>query len=137
MAEIIALPVQKHKSEAIRGPQILVVEDEALIALMVEDMLSALRCRVIGSARSVADALALLRSHQGVLDGAILDISLGGEKVYAVAEALQARDVPFVFATGYDADTLDERFAGYPTLAKPFEMLALEGVIREIFRRAA
>lgn len=137
MAEIVTLPVQKNKPAPMRGPQILVVEDEALIALMIEDMLTALRCRVVGSARTVGEGLAMLQAHQGALDGAILDISLGEETVYAVAEALEARGVPFVFATGYDADTLDERFAGHPTLAKPFEMLALDAVIREIFRQAA
>lgn len=137
MAEVVVLPVQQIKPAPTRGPQILVVEDEALIALMIEDMLSALRCRVVGTARSVAEGLAFLEAHEGPLDGAILDISLGDEKVYRVAAALEARGVPFVFATGYGADTLEERFAGHPTLAKPFEMLALDAVIREIFRRAA
>jgi CheY-like chemotaxis protein len=137
MGEIIELSAQKARVAPASGLQILIVEDEALVALMIEDMLTALRCRVAGSARSVREALRLIEERESALDGAILDVSLGEEKVYAVAEALQARGVPFVFATGYDADSLDARFAHCATLAKPFELIALDALVRQIFSRAA
>ena len=79
--------------------QILIVEDEPLIAMMLEDFLEVLDKAVAGSVDTVADALS--RIAQGGVDGAILDVNLrGGEKSTAVAEALAAQGVPFVFATG-------------------------------------
>jgi CheY-like chemotaxis protein len=112
--------------------RILVVEDEALVALMIEDMLDELGCVVAGSARSVRDALTLVGA--GEMDGAILDLNLGGEPVYPVAEALAAVGIPFVFLTGYGVGGIDARFAGVPTIAKPFHPSALEQAV-DHFRR--
>lgn len=119
------------------GSRLLLVEDEALVAMMMEDLLEGLGCNVLASARSVQEGLQAIAAVGEQLDGAILDVSLGGEAVYPIAEALQRRGVPFAFATGYDAGSLDPRFAHYPTLAKPFEMLALAALLREAFPRAA
>jgi len=107
---------------------ILVVEDEALVALMIEDMLGELGCRVVGSAYNLRDALTMVGA--GGLDGAILDLNLGGESAYPVADALSADGVPFVFLTGYGAGGIDPRFAGAPTIAKPFHPQALEKAVR-------
>ncbi|WP_380785889.1 response regulator [Sphingomonas sp. R86521] len=102
-------------------PQILIVEDEPLIAMMLEDFLEVLGKGVAGSVDTVADALA--RIEQGGIDGAILDVNLrSGEKSMPVAEALAARGVPFVFATGGGDDGLDPRFRDRPRLQKPFTM---------------
>jgi DNA-binding response OmpR family regulator len=101
--------------------QILIVEDEPLIAMMLEDFLDILDQRVAGSADSVATALE--RVGQGGIDGAILDVNLrGGEKSTPVAEALAAAGVPFVFATGGGDDSVDARFRDRPVLQKPFTM---------------
>jgi CheY-like chemotaxis protein len=108
------------------GLRLLVVEDEAMVAMMVEDMLADLGCTVVEVAGTVAKGLALASSEDAALDGALLDINVGGEKVFPVAEALAARRVPFVFATGYGAAGLEARFAGVPVLAKPFQRTALE-----------
>ena len=78
---------------------ILVVEDEFLIAWALQDNLKLCGAHVIGPAASVEDALGLLEHER--IDGAILDVSLGRDKVYPVAAALTARNIPFVFATGY------------------------------------
>ena len=111
------------------GPQqILIVEDEPLIAMMLEDFLDVLDKQACGTADTVATALA--RVEQGGIDAAILDLNLrGGEKSTAVAEALAARGIPFVFATGGSEDSLDPRFADRPCLSKPFTM---DGVQRAL-----
>jgi DNA-binding response OmpR family regulator len=101
--------------------QILIVEDEPLIAMMLEDFLDILDQQVAGSADSVATALE--RVGQGGIDAAILDVNLrGGEKSTPVAEALAAAGVPFVFATGGSDDSVDARFRDRPVLQKPFTM---------------
>jgi len=114
------------------APNILVVEDEILVALMISEMLDDLGCTVAGSAGNLHDALALAQSSD--LDGAILDLNLGGEPVYPVAEALAAKGVPFVFLTGYGAGGVEPRFADVPTIAKPFHPSALEDAVVH-FRR--
>ena len=111
------------------GPQqILIVEDEPLIAMMLEDFLDVLDKQSAGTADSVATALA--RVEQGGIDAAILDVNLrGGERSTPIAEALAARGIPFVFATGGSDDSLDVRFRDRPHLSKPFTM---DGVQRAL-----
>lgn len=81
------------------GKRILVVEDEALIAVMVEDMLTDMGSKVVGPAATIEQALALARSD--TLDGAVLDVNVRGERIDPVADALAERGVPMLFATGY------------------------------------
>jgi CheY-like chemotaxis protein len=101
--------------------RILIVEDEPLIAMMLEDFLDVLDRQVVGTADTVAGALAHI--GEAPVDAAILDVNLrGGEKSTPVAEALAARDIPFVFATGGTEEGLDERFRDRPRLLKPFTM---------------
>ena len=104
------------------GPQqILIVEDEPLIAMMLEDFLEVLDKRTAGTADCVAAALE--RIDGGGIDAAILDVNLrGGEKSTPIAEALAARGIPFVFATGGDEGSVDDRFRDRPRLTKPFTM---------------
>ena len=104
------------------GPQqILIVEDEPLIAMMLEDFLDVLDKQAAGTADTVASALA--RVEQGGIDAAILDLNLrGGEKSGPIAEALAMRGLPFVFATGGTEDGVAEKFRDRPRLMKPFTM---------------
>lgn len=104
------------------GPQqILIVEDEPLIAMMLEDFLEVLEHRPVGTADCVEAALARLAESD--VDAAILDVNLrGGEKSTPVAEALAKRGIPFVFATGGTEEGLDDRFRDRPRLMKPFTM---------------
>ena len=100
---------------------ILIVEDEPLIAMMLEDFLEILDRTVAGSADSVAAALAIIDA--GGVDAAILDVNLrGGEKSWPIADALAARDIPFVLATGGSGDAVVEEHRGRPVLQKPFTM---------------
>lgn len=85
---------------ALAGLRILVVEDEMLIAMLVEEMLLDLRCEVVGPVSTLDDALAAIRQHR--LDGALLDANLHGRSSSPVADALLSRAVPFLLVTGYD-----------------------------------
>lgn len=107
---------------------ILIVEDEPLIAMMLEDFLEILERGVAGVADSCEAALRFIA--RGGVDAAILDVNLrGGEKSTLVAEALAAQGVPFIFATGGGDESLDERFRNRPRLQKPFTM---DGVARAL-----
>jgi CheY-like chemotaxis protein len=108
---------------SIRGLRLLVVEDEALVAILLEDMLVDLGCTVVGVSGNVADALSRLVTAD--IDGAVLDVNIGGEMVFPVADALAARGTPFVFATGYGRTGIDERYPRAPVLTKPYSRDAL------------
>ena len=102
------------------GVRVLVVEDEALVAMLLEDMLCDLGCVVVAVAGSVAEAVD--QASAAALDAAILDVNLGTQSSAPVAEALAARKVPFVFATGYGESGVPEGFRGRPALQKPYGM---------------
>jgi PAS domain S-box-containing protein len=106
--------------------RVLLVEDEALVAMMIQEFLSECGRAVVGPIGTAAEALAAAR--QGDFDGAILDINLGDGMAYPVAEILAARGVPFVFLTGYEADTIDDRFSAVPILQKPIERQMLQRI---------
>jgi CheY-like chemotaxis protein len=107
-----------------RGPLVLVVEDEALIAMDLERTLGRHGYRVLGPAATVADALRLLDGEAP--DVALLDVNLGGEVVTPVAEVLRARGVPFVLASAYDGARLTaEALAGPPNVGKPINVRRL------------
>jgi PAS domain S-box-containing protein len=107
-------------------PRVLLVEDEALVAMMIQDTLTEFGFQVIGPISTASEALAASRDRQ--FDAAVLDINLGDGMVYTVAEILSKRGVPFVFVTGYDADSVDSRFAGVPILQKPIERNMLQKI---------
>jgi DNA-binding response OmpR family regulator len=98
--------------------RILIVEDETMIAMMEEDFLEELGWEVVGCAGGTEQALAMARDVD--IDAALLDVNLNGHNSFAVADILSERHIPFVFATGYGADGVADRFRGVPTLTKPF-----------------
>ncbi|WP_448188278.1 response regulator [Azospirillum sp. sgz301742] len=114
--------------EPLTGLRLLVVEDEAMVAIMLEDMLHDLGCEVVGPAGDVPHALELAQTDQGIA-GAILDVNVAGTPIYPVAAALKARGVPFVFMTGYGSADIDGRFADAPTVHKPFSMPVLRDTL--------
>lgn len=107
-------------------PRVLLVEDEALVAMMMEDVLEDLGWEVAGSFGDVTPTLAWLADHD--LDAAVLDINLGTEMVFPIAEALKARGTPFTFLTGYTAPPRAEEFSN-PILNKPVDVDQLERVL--------
>lgn len=103
--------------------RVLVVEDEATVAMLIEDMLEDFGCTVVASVASLSDAReATVRAD---IDFAMLDVNLAGELVFPVAEVLRQRRVPFVFSTGYGAIGLPAEFSSYHVLTKPFSQSAL------------
>jgi PAS domain S-box-containing protein len=104
--------------------RVLLVEDEALVAMMIQECLTEYGHSVVGPIGRAADALAAAK--QGEFDAAILDINLSDGMAYPVAEILSERGVPFAFVTGYEADTVDERFSKVPVLQKPIERQMLQ-----------
>ena len=103
----------------LQGLRVIVVEDETLVAILLEDMLADLGCEVLWTAHRVPRALDLVA--QSAPDAAVLDVNIAGDEVYPVAEALAGRNIPFVFATGYGARGLKESWRGRPTVQKPFQ----------------
>jgi len=107
---------------------ILVVEDEPLIAMMMEDFLEFLGKKIVGPVDCVADGLAAVA--RGGIDAAILDVNLtGGETSDAIADALAAAGVPFMFASGGSGSGIAERFQDRAVLSKPFTMDSMERAI--------
>jgi CheY-like chemotaxis protein len=106
---------------------ILLVEDEAIIRMMLVEMLEELGHRVIAEAGNVQDGRSLAEMED--FDLAILDINLDGQNVQPVAEAVAARGLPFLFVSGYGPTGVPEPFRGNQVLAKPNELTQLRNAI--------
>jgi DNA-binding response OmpR family regulator len=119
-------------TEALEGVKVLVVEDEYLVATLMEDMLESAGCVVAGPIPRLAQALDAASSE--ACDVALLDVNLAGERVYPVAEILARRHVPFVFVTGYGANTLPVEYAERPRICKPFRIAELLSAISDVVK---
>jgi len=104
---------------ALAGKRVLVIEDEAIIAAMVEDMLTELGAIVVGPAGTIAHGLELALSE--AIDGAVLDVNVRSERIDPVADVLRSRDIPFVYATGYGG-TAAMIADGAPVIEKPYTL---------------
>lgn len=113
------------------GRRVLVVEDEALVAMLVEDALMDAGAEVVGPVATVADALELLRLQ--LPEAAVLDLNLAGETSTPVADELARRGVPFVVATGYGADGLPPGHGNVPVLAKPYDPADLTAALARLW----
>lgn len=110
----------------LNGKTILVVEDEVIVAMMVEDMLLELGASVVGPVATVELALRLVAEHR--IDAALLDVNLNGQRSYPIADELRQRGIPFVFATGYGSpgyDTLD----ALNVVQKPYQIEQMEAAL--------
>jgi len=121
---------------SLAGLKVLVVEDEALVSMLLEDMLSDLGCEIVGPIMRLAEALAAAEDTAQAMDIAILDVNLAGERSFPVAEALERRGCLFVLATGYDDAGIDERWRNRPMLRKPFLPHQLEQALQDAMARA-
>ncbi len=119
----------------LNGLRILVVEDEAAISLLLEDMLLDFGCEVIGPAARLSAALEAVERE--AVDLAILDVNVAGEPIYPVAEALVQRRVPFVFSTGYGSAGIKDAFRDRPVLQKPFAQHDLKQKLLTAWKNAA
>ena len=121
----------ESESEPLAGLNVMVVEDEAIISFLIEDMLLTLGCASVIHAAAVKQALSVLAEQTP--DAAVLDVNLAGEPAYAIAEKLEKEGVPFVFATGYGQTGLPPRWRERPVIQKPFTMESLESALRTAF----
>lgn len=113
------------------GLKVLVVEDEVLIGMMLEDMLTDLGCKVLGPSINIDEALRAVQAPD--IELAILDLNLNGVSAFPIADILHARKIPIVFSTGYGvADTVNEHYKNFPTLSKPYDAADLKRVLEEV-----
>ncbi|MDR6624085.1 response regulator [Caulobacter segnis] len=115
--------------------KVLVVEDEALVSMLVEDMLTDLGCTVVGPAAEIEEALKLANSAD--IDAALLDVNLGGRPIFPVADALRGRGVPYAFASGYGEAGISEDHRGSAVLQKPFREADLRRVLEGLVAQTA
>ncbi len=104
--------------ELLKGARVLVVEDEAAISMLLEDMLFDFGCEIVGPAARLSTALEMAQSESYTV--AILDVNVAGEPIYPVAEAIVQRNLPLVFSTGYGGAGIREPFRDRPVVQKPF-----------------
>ena len=111
-------------TQTLTGRRVLVVEDESLVAMLLETILEDMGCTPVGPAGTVEDGLAMV-ADPAPLDAALLDVNVAGRQVFPVAEALKARGVPFVFSTGYGESGLPDEWRGHAIVQKPFTESAI------------
>lgn len=108
----------------LRGKRVLVVEDEALVAMLIEDTLADIGCTVVETVRKIPEALAL--TVQSNCDMVVLDVNLNGQYTSQIAELLKEKRIPFIFCTGYGAAGIPPHLHDVPVLQKPFQQPDLE-----------
>jgi CheY-like chemotaxis protein len=114
--------------------RILVVDDEPLISAMTEEWLSEMGHVVVGPAHNLATALELAGTD---IDAAVVDVSLGKDNSYPLADALSARGVPFALATGYGQDGIEPRYRAHATLMKPYEFASFRRLVDQLLAESA
>ncbi|OOG59696.1 response regulator [Rhodanobacter sp. C03] len=110
-------------------PCVLVVEDEPMVAMLLEDLLDAAGYRVLIAER-LDDGLLLAKSE--AIDVAILDVSLGKTDSFPIADALLSRNIPFLFASGHGRESIPERFDRADVLQKPYDMQAIKLALEKL-----
>lgn len=115
--------------------RVMLVEDEALVAMELEDLLANLGCNVVCRAATVSQAMDYARSTE--IDAAFLDVNIGGHQVYPVADILAARQVPFIFLTGYGSSGIDAGYRNNPVISKPFFLPDLKRAVAALRRGGA
>jgi CheY-like chemotaxis protein len=124
------MPAREQASGGAGGLRVLLVEDEVMVALLFEEMLSEFGREVVGPVAHLGKAAEM--AQREALDVAILDVNINGKEVYPVAEALAARGIPFIFATGYGKGGLRAPYGDRPTLQKPFLRRDLHALLAEL-----
>ncbi|MFI4964312.1 MAG: response regulator [Caulobacterales bacterium] len=117
------------------GLRVLVVEDEMMVSMLIEDMLTDLGCTVVGPASRLDEAIELARAGQ--VDCAVLDVNLAGQPIFPLADILREMGCPFAFATGYGDAGLREADRGAPVLQKPFREGDLARVLGELHAKVS
>ena len=119
-----------HTDMRLIAPRVLVVEDEMTVAMLIEDMVNELSFEIAGVVPRLEDAMRMVDSED--FDVAMLDVHLNGKTVFPFAAELEARDIPFLFATAYGARGIPEEFRGHLVLQKPFGPVELRLALMEL-----
>jgi CheY-like chemotaxis protein len=114
--------------------RVVLVEDEFLVAMMLEDMLGDLGHQVVARAASLSEAKKV--ASEETFDLAILDLHLAGEQVYPAADIIRARNLPIIFSSGYGTGDLAAGYRNTPALAKPFTRAELASLLGKVFATA-
>lgn len=117
-------------THALSGRRVLVVEDESLVAMLLETILEDMGCQPVGPASNIDEGLAMAMDTPD-LDAALLDVNVAGRQIFPVAQALKDRGVPFVFSTGYGEGGLPDEWRGNRTIQKPFTEEAVRQALME------
>jgi DNA-binding response OmpR family regulator len=125
---MVSNPEFSETDNLLNGLSVFVVEDEMMVSLLLEDMLGSLGCNDVVHAASVSTALEEI--EKATPDLAVLDVNLGNEMVYPVAEKLNVAGVPFVFTTGYGRGAIKLEWAARPCVQKPFNIDAFAAALR-------
>ena len=115
----------------LKGRRILVIEDSPVVAPFTADVLAELGCTVVGPAPNMAAARELVEA--GEFDGALVDVHIRGERVFPLCEMLNARNVPFVFTSGYADWQMPEKWQDRPRLQKPYTVDQVEEALGSLF----
>jgi len=127
-----AQPGSDRRAQPLEDLRVLIVEDEFLVAALLEDTLAGFGCRVLGPASTVQEGLELIRTER--VEAAVLDVNIDGEPVFPVADALAAAGVPFIFATGYGRAGVADRHGERSVLEKPYESRTLRHALESAIR---
>jgi CheY-like chemotaxis protein len=119
-----------NRSRMRRKAAIFLVEDEALIRMMIIGMLDELGHNVVAEAGNIQEGMVLAETAE--FDVALLDINVGGESIVPIAEIIRGRGLPFLFITGYAQIGLSEPFVEQPVLQKPFVITSLADAIEKV-----
>lgn len=117
-------------TQTLSGRRVLIVEDESLVAMLLETILEDMGCTPVGPASTVDEGMDLITGGEA-LDAALLDVNVAGRQVFPVAQALKDRGVPFVFSTGYGEGGLPEEWRGQSTIQKPFTEAAVRDALMQ------
>ena len=114
-------------SQTFAGRRVLIVEDESLVAMLLETILEDMGCLAVGPAATVDEGRRMAADE--AVDAALLDVNDAGRQVFPVAQVLKDRGVPFIFSTGYGEGGLPDEWRGQPTLQKPFTEAAVRDAL--------
>ena len=116
-----------------RSRRVLIVEDEIMLAMLLEDVLSEMGHEVVASARRLEEGMQLAKTSP--IDVAILDVNINGKQSFPVAEILRDREIPFCFVTGYGRKGVTSVFSDTPVLSKPYSVPALKSVLDALLQK--